>query len=384
VDPRPTSGETVLGPLIRTVGLDLWAHHQLGASASSLTKAVVGGLVGHRADWERHAPVMSWRSGLKDVTTEQVLADALPLWGHQHPIDVVVLVHGLLVDEQNWTLATTPVPEFLQRMLGWCPLMVRYNSGRHIASNGEDLARLLAELHQVWGRHLGRIRVIGHSMGGLVSRSALEHLRRQNADVLERVDQLYLLATPNHGADLERLGHAAEYVLESAAGLPRNAARLLTRRTGGADPGVLHALAESTGELATVVTGAPFRTVLSLLAARSDGMRDVRFGYMMPEEWQSAEHDRRRFMLNHSRPLPPPPHVRVHAVAGSLWPDSTGEPSRLRTDGLVSVASAAGIGEFDDLGVAHTSRFAEMPLLVHQLVGTSPRVLQRIVGWARG
>jgi pimeloyl-ACP methyl ester carboxylesterase len=328
---------------------------------------------------------MSYRFGLKDVEAEELLEHARPSWGANAPIDVCILVHGLLVDEQNWTLATDPVPEYLERMLGWCPLLVRYNSGRHVSSNGEELATLIEELELAWGARLGRIRLIGHSMGGLVSRSAIEHLRRRDADVLNRIDQLYLLATPNHGADLERVGHAIEYVLESATDLPRSASRLLRRRRPDEERrgGLFSSISASTTQLASVVTGAPFRTALSVLAARSDGMRDVRFGYMVAEEWQVAEHERKRFMLNHRRPLPVPDHIRVHAIAGSLWPDSTSEPSRIRTDGMVSVASAAGVGEFDDLGVVNTTRFREMPLLVHQLVASSPRVLSQIADWAR-
>ncbi len=384
-EPRPAAGETVLGPSIRHYGLDLLGSHTLGASARSLLEATVGGLAGHHPEWAIRAPVMSWRLGLRDVDAEYLLQQAQDRWGASASIDVCVLVHGLLVDEQNWTLATDPVPHYLERMLGWYPVLVRYNSGRHISSNGEELASLIEQLAVTWGDRLGRVRLIGHSMGGLVSRSAIEHLRRRNAEVLNHIDQLYLLATPNHGADLERLGHALEYVLESATELPGNAARLLRRRREGEErPGRLFsAITASTTQLASVVTGAPFRTMLSVLAARSDGMRDVRFGYMVAEEWQMAEHERKRFMLNHARPLPVPEHIRVHAVAGSLWPDTTSEPSRIRTDGLVSVASAAGVGEFDDLNVVNTSRFREMPLLVHQLVGSSPRVLAQIVEWAR-
>jgi pimeloyl-ACP methyl ester carboxylesterase len=263
-------------------------------------------------------------------------------------------------------------------------VLVRYNTGLHISHNGRGLAALLEELHEAWGPRLGRIRVIGHSMGGLVARSALEHLRRANAPVLEHVDQLFLLATPNQGADLERLGHAVEYALEQLTHAPD--AWLLPGR-GRDDGGGLWtpmALLDSVRSLTRATTAMPFRAALRVLAMRSDGMRDVRFGYMMAEEWESAAHDRDRFMLNHRRPIPPPDHVRTFCIAGSLWPEVGASPSPLRTDGLVSTRSAAGIGDdFDDLRVVEHGRYVEFPLLVHQLVAASQRVVEQMRRFSR-
>lgn len=312
----------------------------------SLMHATLAGLVGH-VDDPRLAtwlPQMSWRWHHRDVTTLDLLRLHSRTGGNERPLDVAVYVHGLFIDEQNFTLGPDPLPRQLERHFGWRTLLVRYNTGQHVSHNGEALAELLDELHETWGPRLGRVQLFGHSMGGLVARSALDILHRRGSAALEHVERMFLLATPNHGAELEKLGHVLEYAL---------------RRTRRLHTGTVH----------------------GLLRMRSDGIRDVRHGYLRREEWESDEHAR-RLMLNHKRPVPPPPGVRTYAVAGSLWVDVGSAPSRLRNDGLVSVASAAGTGgPFDDLGVVDAGRFAEVPMLVHQLAATSARVGGRIRHW---
>jgi triacylglycerol lipase len=387
VEPKPRDGDTLIGPLLVQAGRELALHHQIRASAWSLAQATIGGLFGHRdGPWSPHVPKMAFRSEFQDLDAEQVLAPLAPVFGKTRAIDIALLVHGLLVDEQNWTLSSSPFPDQVVKYLGWAPVMVRYNSGQHIWKNGSLLADRIVDLYDTFGPRMGRIRIIGHSMGGLVSRSAVEHLRRRNHPALNHIDRLFLLATPNHGADLERLGHAFEYLLRTAEEAPKTAAGMFRRviRRGGAKIGLQFEVVTAAAEMVSVVTGMPFRSILSVVAARSDGMRDVRFGYMTREESESAAHDHDRFMLNHRRPLPAPEHIRVYTIAGSLWPDVGSEPSRLRTDGLVSVASAAGLGEeFDDLNAIRNGRFAELPLLVHQLVASSPRTMSRIREWVR-
>jgi hypothetical protein len=43
---------------------------------------------------------------------------------------------------------------------------VRYNTGRHISHNDQDLARLLGDLVTVWPLDIEHIVLIGHSMKG--------------------------------------------------------------------------------------------------------------------------------------------------------------------------------------------------------------------------
>jgi pimeloyl-ACP methyl ester carboxylesterase len=59
--------------------------------------------------------------------------------------------------------------------LGYTPLYIRYNTGRHISENGRELAALLDRMTGEWPTEIHEIVVIGHSMGGLVGRSACHY-----------------------------------------------------------------------------------------------------------------------------------------------------------------------------------------------------------------
>ena len=347
--------------------------------ARSLIDATLAGIIGHRPEYEPWLPEMSFRHAARDVDVDELLALTRRDGAPRGPINVAVLVHGLFVDEQNWTLGTDPLTDHLQPAFGWTPLLVRFNTGRHISMNGEALADKLVELHDSWGASLGRIQLLGHSMGGLVARSALASLEARGAQVLNRVERLLLLATPNQGADLERIGNAVEISLRRVQMMPGFARRLF----GGSDQ-QKDLLGAVLGRAEDVVT-LPVRSVRSLVGLRSDGIRDVRYGYMQRQEWEMDAAWNHRALVSHRRPLPPPPGIKAYAIAGSLWPKAGGKPSRWRNDGLVSVSSAAGFGgEFDDLRVVDQGRFAEIPMLLHQLLPTSERVRTRIAGWLDG
>lgn len=52
---------------------------------------------------------------------------------------------------------------------------VRENSGRHISHSGRDLAARLEELVAAWPVGVSEVALVGHSMGGLVARSACHY-----------------------------------------------------------------------------------------------------------------------------------------------------------------------------------------------------------------
>jgi pimeloyl-ACP methyl ester carboxylesterase len=352
----------------------------------SLLGATVGGVFGEDAPiFAEHVPAMSWRYAHEDVSAEALVA-LDPALRHAVRVDIAVLVHGLLVDERNFTLGLDRLVDHLAPRFGWQPVMVRYNTGRHISDNGEALADALVALADALGPRLGSVQLIGHSMGGLVSRSALAALERRGAAVLNHVERLFLLATPNQGAELERLGHAVERTLESLHRLPGQGIALFggaePKQAGAATVRAVRRLRVRVARQIAEVPSRPLRTAAALVALRSDGIRDLRYGYLQAREWQLAESLGDRFQTSTRRPLPPPAGVRVYAVAGSLMPRAGEVPSRWRTDGVVSVASVANHGgAFDELRLVEQGRFVEVPLLVHQLAATSRRVTDALAGW---
>jgi pimeloyl-ACP methyl ester carboxylesterase len=81
-------------------------------------------------------------------------------------------------------------------------------SGRHVWHNGRDFAALLARLVAAWPVPLQAQVIVGHSMGGLVARSAC-HVDAGQA-WLGKLTRLVSPGTPHHGAPLERGGRLVD------------------------------------------------------------------------------------------------------------------------------------------------------------------------------
>jgi len=139
--------------------------------------------------------------------------------GEPRTPDVVVFVHGLGETELAWG----PEP-YGDRLPGWTPVYVRYNTGRSIAENAAELGALIEALD--WD--VERIALVGHSMGGLVARGACA----RGGDWTARVTHTISLGTPHDGAPLEQLVHGLTAVLERAPET-RPFARFLGRRSAG-------------------------------------------------------------------------------------------------------------------------------------------------------
>lgn len=143
---------------------------------------------------------------------------------------VVVLVHGLMETEHSWGLGGRP--PYGERLDGWSALYARYNTGRRISRNGRALSEALEGRLAAWPVPIERVALVGHSMGGLVARSACHHAAAEGLAWVRSVDAVVSLGTPHLGAPLEegvhRLAHALALLPET-----RPVARFLRRRSGG-------------------------------------------------------------------------------------------------------------------------------------------------------
>jgi pimeloyl-ACP methyl ester carboxylesterase len=236
---------------------------------------------------------------------------------------LVVFVHGLGETELAW--GRRP---YGARLPGWTPMYVRYNTGRHISENGASLAALLDEVDA------GEIALVGHSMGGLVARAAC-HV---GGDWTRRVKVTVSLGTPHFGAPLEQAVHVA-----SAA---------------------LHALPES-------------RPLARFLRRRSAGIRDLRHGSVVDEDWRDQDPDALRARACAEVPLL---EGVTHCFVAASITRSPGHPvGRLLGDTLVLVPSASGRGRrrrlFEDERGLHLGGTHHLALLNH------PEVLEQLRRW---
>src|SRR5262249_19227833 len=120
---------------------------------------------------------------------------------------LVVLVHGSCMTDAQFTRGGHDHGAALARDLGYTPLYLRYNTGRQISTNGHASAAILEQLITSWPVAVDELVLIGHSMGGLVVRSARHVAALHEHTWQNRLRALITLGTPHHGAPLERGGH---------------------------------------------------------------------------------------------------------------------------------------------------------------------------------
>jgi len=212
---------------------------------------------------------------------------------------LLVLVHGLAMSDLQWTRQGHDHGQALARELGFTPLYLHYNSGRHVSQNGRDLVDLLDRLVADWPLPVDELVIVGHSMGGLVARSACHY--GAGRPWLKHLRKLVFLGTPHHGAPLERGGRLVDSLF-------------------GVSPYV-----------------APFAR---LGRARSAGITDLRFGNLRDEDWQRR--DRHSQQRDDREPTPLPEGVACYAVAATTGDRAGGLRGATVGDGLVTLASALG------------------------------------------
>jgi hypothetical protein len=174
--------------------------------------SALNGVLGDHLEATRNplAIPMQLRSEGRTLPLErEALAAGLPGSGDR----LLLLIHGLCMNDRQWTRGGHDHGRALARDLGMTPIHLLYNSGRPIAENGRELASLLERLLEVWPARGPELVVLGHSMGGLVARSALRHASEAGHDWPGRLRRLVFLGTPHHGAPLERGGRWLEATL---------------------------------------------------------------------------------------------------------------------------------------------------------------------------
>ena len=86
-----------------------------------------------------------------------------------------MLLHGLCMNDLQWKRNGHDHGAALARDLGYTPVYLHYNSGLHISTNGRAFAELLESLVERWPVPVTELVLVGHSMGGLVARSACHY-----------------------------------------------------------------------------------------------------------------------------------------------------------------------------------------------------------------
>jgi pimeloyl-ACP methyl ester carboxylesterase len=156
--------------------------------------------------------------------------------------------------------------------LGYLPLYLRYNSGLHIARNGLLLAELLETLIRNCTTPVEELAIIGHSMGGLVARSACHHGRAAGHAWPTVLRKLVFLGTPHHGSPLERGGHGLDRAMEwSPYSMPIT--RLSKARSAGITD-LRHGVISADEEVVPLPSGVKCYAAAAVRAAKRNALSD--------------------------------------------------------------------------------------------------------------
>lgn len=254
---------------------------------------------------------------------------------------VLLLLHGLCMNDLQWLRAGHDHGAHLAQALGYTPVYVRYNTGLHTSINGRELAGRVEALLAGWPVPVQELNVLVHSMGGLVVRSAFQQAVQAGLQWPSQLRKLGFLGTPHHGAPLERAGNWVDVILGSTP-WSRPFARL--------------------GHL------------------RSAGITDLRYGHVQEADWQGHDRFRKRPDARHHLPLPP--GVACYTVAATLARQRSPMAERLVGDGLVPLRSALGQHEQAERTLEFPKNHQHVVYGVgHMALLEDAQVAQQLVRW---
>lgn len=266
---------------------------------------ILNGLQGDSLEENGHPALvkMSFRNNSRDIDTDKIRE--MEKWDMACG-QWIILVHGLMNDETIWKSGPEDLVlrmgTFLETHKRANILYVRYNTGRHISQNGRELSVLINNLIQEYGNEINELVLTGHSMGGLVIRSACYYAGRLNHSWLQRLKTVFLIGVPNEGSYLAKIAYTTQYFLQKV------------------DP-------------------SEDKSIAKFFDIRSNGIKDLSFGFLVDEDWQNPAYEKEKKIR--ATKVYPLEDVNYHLIAATV----TGKKSKSKLavlfgDGLVEKESA--------------------------------------------
>jgi pimeloyl-ACP methyl ester carboxylesterase len=214
---------------------------------------------------------------------------------------ILLLVHGSCMNALQWTRKDHNHGKIIAAELNKIPIYLNYNSGLHISTNGKKLNDLLEELVKNWPVLIEELIVIAHSMGGLVTRSALYYGEQDQKNWTKHLKKIVFLGTPHHGSYVERTGSYLDLILES------------------------------------IPYAKPFARLGKI---RSAGVTDLRYGNLIDEDWKNDN----RFEIKNDkrRDIQLSKQIEFYSIAAVIGDETASLSTQILGDTLVDVKSALG------------------------------------------
>ena len=335
-------GGGIDGVLARVV--PMLGHMDSSPAREAVIAALNGVLGDHLTETSNPLAItMHWRKdGKPIVPSREGMAAAFPTPSPK----IVVLVHGLCMNDLQWTRREHNHGAALARHLGYTPIYLHYNSGQHVSTNGRLLTTMLDALVAAWPVPVEELTIVAHSMGGLVARSAHHYGTVAGHAWRHRLRKLVFLGTPHHGAALERGGHRLQQLFDQ-----------------------------------TPYT-APFARLGKI---RSAGITDLRHGSLLDEDWNGR--DRFAHGEDTRRPVPLPEGVHCFAIGATTGWAPNDRRGRLLGDGDGLVPLASALGRHRDprfaLALPESHQWIARDTSHFDLLGRA-QVYERIHAWLAG
>jgi pimeloyl-ACP methyl ester carboxylesterase len=127
---------------------------------------------------------------------------------------IMLFIHGLCMSHHCWESDDENFSSRMAVTLGFTPIYLNYNTGRCIADNGQQLATQLDQLIDYWPVKVTHITIAGHSMGGLVARSARYYGEKDKCRWIHLNKTMISIGTPHTGAPLEKVAYQLEQLMQ--------------------------------------------------------------------------------------------------------------------------------------------------------------------------
>ncbi len=264
-----------------------------------IIRSVLNGILGDYLV-ERENPlqiIMHFRYEGKVVKLEKNTLKKMVPKGSEN---IILFVHGSCMNDSQWTRKNHNHGTVLANELEQTVLYLRYNSGLHVSTNGQNLNRLLEVLIQQWPVPVKKLTIIAHSMGGLVARSAVYYGQQEEQLWSIFLEKMIFLGTPHHGAPLEKLGNYIDVILEA------------------------------------IPYAKPFARLGKI---RSAGVTDLRYGNLLDEDWKEDRFEMKGDQRHH---VPLPDQITCYSIAGVASKKKKSITSKMLGDTMVPVTSAFG------------------------------------------
>ncbi len=289
-----TAADKALGQFVSIFG------EMKATDKKQTVRAVLNGVVGDYLEKTENPLQITMQFRYKgkalSLTTDS-LQDVFPALNGK----IILMVHGSCMSDIQWTRNEHNHGLALAATFDKTPVFLNYNSGLHISTNGQTFSDLIEDLVQVWPVPVEELVIIGHSMGGLVTRSALHYGKQQKRTWTKHLKKIVFLGTPHHGAPMEKAGNYVDVVLEA------------------------------------VPYAKPFARLGKI---RSAGVTDLRYGNLLDEDWHGTDRFKMQGDTRHHVPLPN--KIACYSIAATGSKETQPASSKLKGDTMVSVKSALG------------------------------------------